>query len=202
MSLQVAAERKKLEGLNAAIASTQRDIRALETEFDTRANLAQLERWNGDTLALSAPQAGQFVRDEAQLASMDARQPLIVGGPEVKTAALVVPSLPTPGASAATVAAPVQTARVQVAEPAPVRAAPVHVVSAPIQMANVTKPVSPVRAVLAKVVFKPVTDRASVKPATLLRAKPEIAMLDRPLLSDSTLGDLMARARTEKGRLR
>ena len=44
VSLQVAAERKKLEAVNGQIRSAQRDIRALETEFDTRGNLAQLER--------------------------------------------------------------------------------------------------------------------------------------------------------------
>ena len=65
VSLQVAAERKKLDGVNDRIEAAQRDIRALETEFETRANLAQLEKWNGDTLALASPVAGQFVVDEA-----------------------------------------------------------------------------------------------------------------------------------------
>ena len=45
VSLQVAGERKKLEQMDRRIESAQRDIRALETEFDTRANLAQLEKW-------------------------------------------------------------------------------------------------------------------------------------------------------------
>ena len=54
VSLRVAAERKKLDDVNGRIAAAERDIRALETEFDTRANLAQLEKWNGDTLALAA----------------------------------------------------------------------------------------------------------------------------------------------------
>ena len=58
VSLQVAAERKKLEGMDRKIEAAERDIRALETEFDTRANLAQLEKWNGETLALAAPTAG------------------------------------------------------------------------------------------------------------------------------------------------
>jgi hypothetical protein len=47
VSLQVAAERKRLEQVDTRIRVAVRDIRALETEFDTRANLAQLERWNG-----------------------------------------------------------------------------------------------------------------------------------------------------------
>ena len=55
VSSQVAAERKKLEQIDRQIVSAERDIRALETEFDVRANLAQLERWNGDTLALTPP---------------------------------------------------------------------------------------------------------------------------------------------------
>ena len=93
VSLQVAAERKRLDDIDGRIATARRDIRALETEFDTRANMRQLERWNGDTLALAAPTAAQFVVDDAALASLDptARiQPL-------KTA-LVVPAI---GASAA-----------------------------------------------------------------------------------------------------
>ncbi|MBS0477797.1 MAG: hypothetical protein JSR79_00670 [Proteobacteria bacterium] len=86
MSSQVAAERNKLADVERAIARTQRDIRALETEFDTRSNLAQLERWNGDTLKLSAPTAAQYVRDDAQLA--------MLGQPQVQNAAAVIPSAP------------------------------------------------------------------------------------------------------------
>lgn len=88
MSSRVAAERNKLAEVERAINRTQRDIRALETEFDTRANLAQLQRWNGDTLKLSAPTAAQYMRDDAQLAMLD------VGRPQVQNAA-VIPSAPT-----------------------------------------------------------------------------------------------------------
>ena len=62
MSSRVAAERNKLATIESSIARTQRDITALETEFDTRASFAQLQRWNGDTLKLSAPTAGQYIR--------------------------------------------------------------------------------------------------------------------------------------------
>lgn len=85
MSSQVASERNKLADVERAIARTQRDIRALETEFDTRANLAQLQRWNGDTLKLSAPTAAQYMRDDSQLAMLDP--------PQVQNAA-VIPSAP------------------------------------------------------------------------------------------------------------
>ena len=36
------------------LGATGRDLRQLETEFRTRANYVQLERWNGDVLALSS----------------------------------------------------------------------------------------------------------------------------------------------------
>lgn len=72
VSLQVAAERGKLEAVEREIASAQRDMRQLQTEFGTRASMRQLERWNGDVLALSAPKADQYLKSEIQLASLDA----------------------------------------------------------------------------------------------------------------------------------
>jgi hypothetical protein len=105
-----AAEQAKLNATKAAIVQAQRDIRQLETEFDTRANLAQLERWNGEVLALAAPAPEQFLASETQIASIG--QP--VAGAEVQTAALVVPAgAPPLQAMAAAVAPapkPVQTA--------------------------------------------------------------------------------------------
>ncbi|THD37732.1 MAG: hypothetical protein E7773_01750 [Sphingomonas sp.] len=94
MSSRVAAERNKLADVERSIASTQRDIRALETEFDTRANLAQLQRWNGDTLKLSAPTAAQYVRDDGQLASL-----ALDGQAQAQTAAAVIPSAPLDAAT-------------------------------------------------------------------------------------------------------
>ncbi len=204
VSLQVAAERKKLEAVNGQIRSAQRDIRALETEFDTRGNLAQLERWNGDTLALSAPTAGQFVVSEAALAALDVNSLRADG---VQTAALLVPS----GAGSV-----VSTSIV------PVTAAPVVVKLAPVQMAQVTAPRAMNVAIQAasKTALKPVVIRASVSTprsaeAALVRAakterlaavakvRPQaVAMLDRKLLSDTTLGDIMSGARSESRKRR
>lgn len=179
VSLQVAAERKKLDGVNDRIEAAQRDIRALETEFETRANLAQLEKWNGDTLALASPTAGQFLPDEAALAALDVNQV----GATIQTAALVVPSLPTalpevPTTSAAAtapalaqVASAMRTARKTVINPPPVAK------SAPM---------------LAKLTD---TARAAVAVA---KVRPEaVAMLDRKLLSDDTLGTILRSARVE-----
>lgn len=70
VSLQVASTRASLEDVETEIVIAQRDIRVLQTEIGTRGRLAQLERWNVKVLALSAPQANQFLEGGFQLASM------------------------------------------------------------------------------------------------------------------------------------
>lgn len=163
VSLQVAAERKKVADLDRKILMAKRDIRALETEFDTRANLAQLERWNGDVFALTAPSSDQFVADEATLASIDLDAPAAEGIP-TRTASYIVPSAPR---------------AVETIAPAPEPAAP-PVVSTP-------PPAG--RTMLASV--------AAVPPHPTSHRTQAVAMLDRKLLSESTIGDLMNSARAE-----
>jgi hypothetical protein len=112
ISLQVAAERAKLEDVDRRIASAQRDMRALQTELGTRANMRQLQKWNDEVLSLAAPQAAQYLTTQSQLASL---QPGIeVGadrsiGPQVE----LVAAGPRPAA----IPNPVRVAR---AEAAPV----------------------------------------------------------------------------------
>lgn len=184
VSLQVAAERKKLEQTDARIRTAERDIRALETEFDTRANMTQLERWNGDTLALVAPTAGQFVRDEAQLASIR-----FDGGPgagaAVRTASLVVPAF-TAAPSATT--APTITTTAATPSPVTIKVA----ATAPSQGPAAVK-VAP--AASSQVKLTPVV-ASVVKNAPVRRQA--VAML----LSDATLGDLVSGARSEARTLR
>ncbi|WP_137899183.1 hypothetical protein [Sphingomonas sp. 2SG] len=179
VSLQVAAERKKLETMDRKIDSAQRDIRALETEFETRANLAQLEKWNGETLALAAPVAGQFVTDEGALASLDVNQ-VGVTAPGTKLAALVVPSLAT-----VNVAAPAATpapAVVQVAAALPTAKRAV------IKVAAIEKSAP----MLAKL------NEAARAKVAVAKVRPQaVAMLDKKLLSDTTLGDILSSARAE-----
>ncbi|MEH3102294.1 MAG: hypothetical protein PGN12_16970 [Sphingomonas phyllosphaerae] len=178
VSSQVAAERKRVEQVDRRIASAERDIRALETEFDVRANLAQLERWNGNTLALTVPTAQQFVADERALAALSPVQGLPVPGRDVQvqTAQLIVPAAPV-----AAITPAVATASTATAAPAVVKVAAVQVAaaSAPI---TVTK----------------VAVRAAAAPVKVAK----VAMLDRGLLSDNTLGDLLSGARAERSRLR
>ena len=72
VSLQVAAERAKLTAVEGRIAAAQHDMRQLQTELGTRANLRQLEKWNGETLSLAAPRAAQYLKGDYQLAALEA----------------------------------------------------------------------------------------------------------------------------------
>lgn len=183
VSLQVSVERKKLEHVDRQIAQAQDDLRSLQTEFSTRANLAQLERWNGDVLALTAPTAQQYMANGQQLASLGSEGP---GGAEVQMASLVIPTLPV-------IAAPTVDDGGVATTPAPVapKAAPTRV-----EMAS-AKPADPLAAIVKAAASRP------VKPIAVSHAKEQaMAMLDRKLLSDSTLGDLMSKARAETASLR
>ena len=200
VSLQVAAERGKLDALNARIADAERDIRALDTEFDTRGNLAQLEKWNGDTLALTAPVAGQFVADEAALASIDVAAPLVgPDGEPVRSATLVVPSLAgvsfqssvVPPASTPAAASAPTVAVAQIAAPQPTA---IRVASASVRVAASSPAPKPVIATTPK------AKAAMLRAVAVANVRPQaVAMLDRKLLSDSTLGDILSRARVEAG---
>lgn len=75
VSLNVAAERAELLALEARIVRTKQDIRSLHTELGTRGRLAQLDRWNAEVLALSAPTSAQFLQNEFTLARFDRSQP-------------------------------------------------------------------------------------------------------------------------------
>ncbi len=192
VSLQVATERNRLQALNKRIAVAERDIRALETEFDTRSNLAQLEKWNGDTLALAAPTAHQFLRDEAELARLDVTgQGSVIGDGAVQTASLVVPSLP------------------QAMPPSPVDhisteppAAPVAAVAvARVIPREKVRPAPAARVEVAQVAVR-ATPKATPAPARAKVREQAVAMLDRRLLSENTLGDILSGARAEAGRRR
>jgi len=172
---QVAAERAQVESVDRAIAGARKDIRDLDTEIKTRANMAQLERWNGDLLALSAPRPDQFLDSGAQgVAELDG-QP---GEAPVAYASLVVPHAPVltdgPGTpdSAPEAALSVKEPAGEASASAPVRD------SAPVRTARVRS--------------------APIETASLAESsKRSVAMLDERLISDSTLGDLVRGARAE-----
>lgn len=170
--LQVAAERKKLDRTASEILRAKRDIRALETEFDTRASLAQLDKWNAESLGMVAPAADQFVADEAALASIE---PTVAGsGPQM---ASFVPAAPV---YATTSQAPV----------------PTDAVAAPASAAHESAPAP--RAAMAAV-SQPQPQPAA-RARNEVRPRAAVALLDRALLDDSVIGDLRSAARAETGR--
>jgi hypothetical protein len=155
-----ATERGKLEAMRGAIIQAQKEIRGLETEFDTRANLAQLQRWNGDVLAMAAPAPQQYLASEEALADLD--RPA-----EVQMASLVVPA----GARVEPAPALVMTAA----------ATPVH---SPGKDKSAAQQDKELRSLMKK------ADRNVV------------AMVDKNILSASTMNDLQQLAAREKKSLR
>lgn len=157
-----ASEQARLNGMKGAILQAQKDIRGLETEFQTRANLAQIERWNGDVLALAAPAPGQYLNGETALASLD--QPA-----QIQNASLIVPT----GAPSAQPVAAMATASAQ----------PVH--AAPAQASG-----------------KSVAQQDRELHDLMQKADKRVAMVDKGVLSTSTIDDLKKLAQREKLALR
>lgn len=193
VSSMVAAERTHVEAVERAIANAHKDIRQLETEFDTRANLAQLERWNGEVMRYTAPTPHQFLASDTQLTSLRA---LEGDGMAERYAAMVVPE-GVPDATAETA----QTASAPVAvASAPVKAVAEKVVAGKVAAVVVAK------AAPAAATSKPQQVAAvapkSVKPVVKTRREVAVAMLDRSLLKDSSFGDLMQGVRAEARRAR
>lgn len=89
LSLNVASERAELLKIERQIVAAKQDIRALQTELGTRGRLAQLEQWNADILALSAPASGQFLDNEVKLARFDQSAPTIDQRADVQLASVV-----------------------------------------------------------------------------------------------------------------
>lgn len=192
---QGAAEQAKLNATKAAIVTAQKDIRSLETEFNTRANLAQLERWNGDVLALAAPVATQYLPGEAALASLDR---VDAQAQPVETAALVVPAAATPPA------APVQAAA---AAPSPAPApAPAVKPAAPVRVAAATPthaaPAHAAPARVAAMTVSPAQQDGNLRKLMRKADRRAVAMMGDGVLSTSTISDLEKLAKREKLALR
>jgi hypothetical protein len=182
VSSWVAAERARVESLERAIVAAKREIRDLETEFETRANHAQLEKWNGEVLALAAPRPDQFLAGEEALAQLHR-----VGGAvaEYQVANFIVPS-----------GLHDNRLRLDTGEVAPVAIAPVAPAPAPAGAPDPQR-AAPSRVAIAAA-STPSPERAGPAPHERPRRREQaVAMLDRSLLSDSTLGDLASGARAE-----
>ncbi|MFL9841398.1 hypothetical protein ABS767_10525 [Sphingomonas sp. ST-64] len=175
VSSQVAAERSKVEAVERAIVKARKDIRGLETEFDTRANLAQLERWNGEVMRYTAPTPRQFLASDTELAGL---RPMEGDGMAERYAAMIVPQgLPD-----------VVTGTAQTASDA---------------VAPTPKPVAAVATAKVEAVARQPEKLAAAVAAPARVAKDEaVAMLDRKLLKDSSFGDLMKGVRAEATKIR
>ena len=179
VSSQVAAERARMEAIDRSIAQARKDIRMLETEFNTRANLAQLERWNGEVLALTAPAANQFVPGEAALGALND----LAGSERPQLASYIVPSgiIDTRD---------VATGPVAKVDPAARRAPPPSMPAIEVQAAARDE----AKARLVQVQLAAAGRPAAPSPAATIgpaRAQ-AVAMLDRKLLRDTSFNELIA----------
>ena len=94
LSLNVASERAELAKLERSIIMAKQDIRTLQTELGTRGRLQQLESWNANVLALSAPTSAQFLDNELTLARFDQREQSIEERSVVHMASAPAPAAP------------------------------------------------------------------------------------------------------------
>ena len=176
LSLQVAAERAELGGIERRILATRQQIRSLHTELGTRGRLQQLEQWNAEVLALSAPASGQFLESNVSLARFDAdRQPAPVERDVRLASAEARPAAPAPAVHAQ------PTVRLASAQSRPA-ATPAATPSAP----------------------RPVIRRASLEAAATPAVATASARNAEPrrsasLLDDGTLRDLRSQSRSEQG---
>ncbi len=114
VSLRVATERNELAKVERQIIAAKRDIRSLQTELGTRGRMTQLEQWNAEVLALSAPSSAQFLKDEFTLARLYRNDPTVAD----RSAELRLASAETAPARPAEAAKPARPPVVQaVAEP-------------------------------------------------------------------------------------
>lgn len=208
ISLRVATERNQVQSLERRIFHVRSDIRYLETEFEARANMRQLEKWNADDYRYGAPQAAQYLPDERALASLQG----VPSNGDVYVAPPVMMAMAdtAPAQEAAVVKAPESPAPTQIREDdtmlrvqaatatasAPVRdmtpaAKPAR---KPAEKEERAAPVRTAQATHAPVNLLPAATRA---PDPVARKAARMALLDSQLLDDRTLRDLGAKAAVE-----
>lgn len=73
ISHRVAAERNALSEVERDIQIARDDILSLNTEFQTRSRMSQIEMWNRRDFVLGAPLSAQFLEGEIALASLTGR---------------------------------------------------------------------------------------------------------------------------------
>jgi hypothetical protein len=170
VSLKVAATRSELTRIEKQIDRTRDNIRYLESELAVRASMRQLEQWNADTFGYSAPDAGQYLANERQLASLD-RLPRARGANEVAPVLMAMVS-------------PVGAPAVSAPKESPVASKPAAV-----------KPVTAKPVVLAQADTAIRSDTSPRMAPT--RRREQLKMIEDQLLAESTLADLKRGAAVE-----
>ena len=182
LSLQVAAERAELAGVERRIVATQQQIRTLQTVLGTRGRLQQLEQWNAEVLALSAPVSGQFLESTVSLARFDVGRGQTPIESEVRLASA---DAATPAARPVRPAAPART----ISAPRPV----VRLASAQAGPATAT-PAATERPTVRRVSLVAVPAPAPAAPVRAAEPRRSASLLD-----DGTLRELRSQARSEQG---
>ncbi len=203
VSLQVAATRSALAGVERDILATQNSIRYLETEFSARASMRQLERWNADNFGYGAPTAGQFLDSERSLASLDVIDPAprpIGRAPMLLAVAVATPTratadVPSPAAAIIAASIPAAKASVSVARQETAKFGSNRLIT----VAGAKVPLVPVRPTAART-------QPSVQSNAIAKAAPpqkrdrraeRLAMLDQQLLSPASLRAIETAATAE-----
>ncbi|MEQ1509251.1 MAG: hypothetical protein ABL909_02465 [Sphingopyxis sp.] len=82
ISLRVSATRAELQRVEREIAETKQQNRMLEGDIAVLANLHQLDRWNSEFFAYTAPTSSQYLSGERDLASLNSLRPPRGGMPQ------------------------------------------------------------------------------------------------------------------------
>ncbi len=179
VSLKVAATRSELTRVEREIERARDNIRYLESELAVRASMRQLEQWNAEAFGYSAPDAGQYLSSERQLASLD-RLPRARGANEVAPVlmAMVSPvALPEAPKATPVAAKPAEASPASAPTPAP------------------TRPVTAKPVVLAQAAGAVRSDTMPRMAPT--RRREQLKMIEDQLLAESTLADLKRAAAIE-----
>jgi hypothetical protein len=195
LSLNVAAERAELASVERQIVAAKQDIRALQTELGTRGRMAQLEHWNAEVLALSAPASNQFLQNEFRLASLNQPLPTIdERAAQVRMASAdSAPAQPGPKAAVARQFEAVDSAQ---GKPLVRRASLViNGDEASLRPRAVSRTIDPQPTTIRPIAAKPApTKPALTKSAAARPAPPKKAAL----IDEDLLGEIGAAARLEK----
>ncbi|QPQ54062.1 hypothetical protein IC614_06705 [Allosphingosinicella flava] len=197
LSLQVASERAELARVERSIIAAKQDIRSLQTELGTRGRLSQLEQWNAEVLALSAPATNQFLSDQVMLARFETHERTVEERVPVRMASHETVTVPDQDAATAQPRLIQAAANVPAGQPL-LRKASLETAGKPasvlVKSASVTstEKTAPKKAAVEKAV-SPVKKAEAPKPAKSKTNQVKSA----GLLSDDVLGDIVDQSKNE-----